>query len=75
MLSSQTRKEYLRRVRPGDRVRVVQPAPDAVVGAEGVLIGFYRRPSGDTVAVAFESGTVVLPIDAVELVEPGDLRE
>jgi hypothetical protein len=59
-------------VNPGDRVRVVQPVPGVEAGSEGFLIGFYRRPSGDTVAVAHETGTVIVPVASVEPIEPGD---
>lgn len=55
---------------PGDRVRLLEPFDDVGPGAEGIVLGFYRRPEGDAVAVSFRKTMLVVPAVALELLEP-----
>lgn len=59
----------------GDRVRVVSPVDEAEAGTEGVVIGFYRRPSGNAVAVSTGVGTIVIPAETIEVVEACDFEQ
>lgn len=59
----------------GDRVRVVTRVDETEAGTEGVVIGFYRRPSGNAVAVSTGAGTIVIPADTIEVVEECDFEE
>lgn len=52
-------------MRVGDHVRLVRPHRDLPLGAEGLVIGFYRRPREELIAVRFEGRNELVPIDSL----------
>ena len=52
----------------GDRVRLINPHRDLPAGAEGVLVGFYRKPAGDEAAVLIYGSYETIPPDSLQVV-------
>ena len=52
-------------MRVGDHVRLVRPHRDLPLGAEGFVIGFYRQPRDELVAVRFDGRNELVPIDSL----------